>query len=120
YGGYPSSVQVRILIRGVTLDRLLANGHVSSWIEALGRDKLETLAAKQRTLMHPGDAVVLVCAGGGGYGDPLGRDPQKVIDDIAAGTVSRAAAREVYGVVVNGGGEMLVFDADGTQTQRQA
>jgi N-methylhydantoinase B len=120
YGGYPSSVQVRIMIRGVTLDRLLANGNVSSSIEALGRDKLETLAAKQRTLMQPGDAVVLVCAGGGGYGDPLGRDPQKVIDDIAAGTVSPAAAREVYGVVVNGGGEMPVFDADGTQTQRQA
>jgi N-methylhydantoinase B len=40
--------------------------------------------------------------GGGGYGDPLQRDPQLVLDDVADGFVSVASALEDYGVVVDG------------------
>jgi N-methylhydantoinase B len=36
--------------------------------------------------------------GGGGYGDPLERDPAAVAKDVAEGTVSREAARDLYGV----------------------
>ena len=54
--------------------------------------------------------------GGGGYGDPIDREPQLVLDDVAVGLVSEAAAREIYGVVVDGGR----FDADGTAERRRA
>jgi N-methylhydantoinase B len=37
--------------------------------------------------------------GGGGFGDPLERDPALVAEDVASGLVSPARAREVYGVV---------------------
>jgi len=40
-------------------------------------------------------------ASGGGYGDPLERDPQLVLEDVIDGLVSAMAAREVYGVVLD-------------------
>jgi N-methylhydantoinase B len=39
-------------------------------------------------------------AGGGGYGDPLERDPQDVLRDVAFGYVSERGALDDYGVVV--------------------
>lgn len=50
-----------------------------------------------------GDVVTVLMPGGGGYGDPLARDPAAVLADVAAGTVSAAAAQEDYGVVVRCG-----------------
>lgn len=38
--------------------------------------------------------------GGGGYGDPLERDPQNVVDDVLDGYVSNGAAEANYGVVL--------------------
>jgi N-methylhydantoinase B len=40
-------------------------------------------------------------ASGGGYGDPLDRDPRLVLEDIIEGLVSAKAAQEVYGVVLD-------------------
>jgi N-methylhydantoinase B len=42
--------------------------------------------------------------GGGGWGDPLDREPARVLRDVRDGVVSAAAAREVYGVALAGGG----------------
>ena len=39
--------------------------------------------------------------GGGGYGDPYTRDPALVATDVRNGLVSRAAAADMYGVVLN-------------------
>ena len=58
---------------------------------------------------HPvreGDVVIMESAGGGGYGDPLERDPEAVRADVLAGFVSAARAREGYGVVLDGSGEV--------------
>ena len=43
-------------------------------------------------------------AGGGGWGDPLARDPAAVADDVANEKVSVEAARELYGVVIGADG----------------
>ncbi|MGH7032922.1 MAG: hydantoinase B/oxoprolinase family protein [Stellaceae bacterium] len=43
--------------------------------------------------------VIIRSAGGGGWGNPLDRDPMRVIEDIRDGMVSAEAAREEYGVV---------------------
>jgi N-methylhydantoinase B len=39
--------------------------------------------------------------GGGGWGEPLLRDPERVLADVTAGKVSRRRARETYGVVLD-------------------
>ncbi|MEE2805093.1 MAG: hydantoinase B/oxoprolinase family protein [Pseudomonadota bacterium] len=52
---------------------------------------------------HPvtsGEIIVLQSAGGGGYGDPLSRDPAVVLEDIEEGYVSIEQARISYGVIV--------------------
>jgi N-methylhydantoinase B len=41
--------------------------------------------------------------GGGGYGDPIDRDEGAVAADVAAGSVSREVAEQIYGVIVSNG-----------------
>jgi len=53
------------------------------------------------TRMKPGDVIIMDAAGGGGYGDPLERDPEMVQDDVIQGYVSLEKAREDYGVVID-------------------
>ncbi|MCB1743979.1 MAG: hydantoinase B/oxoprolinase family protein [Gammaproteobacteria bacterium] len=46
------------------------------------------------------DVVVMRSSGGGGYGDPLSREPEMVRLDVLKGYVSRERARDGYGVVL--------------------
>ena len=60
---------------------------------------------------HPlatGDVVMIRSAGGGGYGDPLERDPARVAEDVREGYVSAEAARALYGLVVSSSGSVDV------------
>jgi N-methylhydantoinase B len=65
-----------------------------------------------------GEAFEYVYGGGGGWGDPLDRDPQRVLDDVLDEYVSREAAEREYGVVFTG--ELLRYDlaVDAAATQR--
>jgi N-methylhydantoinase B len=53
------------------------------------------------TQLAPGDVVAMEAAGGGGYGDPLGRDPELVVRDVREGYVTAERARSDYGVVLD-------------------
>jgi N-methylhydantoinase B len=53
------------------------------------------------TLCQSGDSIRFHSAGGGGYGNPLKREPQAVAADVFNGYVSVERAREDYGVVVD-------------------
>lgn len=53
------------------------------------------------TQLKPGDVVIIDAAGGGGYGDPLERDPEMVERDVLEGYVTLERAREDYGVVID-------------------
>jgi N-methylhydantoinase B len=48
-----------------------------------------------------GDVFRLDTPGGGGYGDALSRDPQRVLADVRGGMVSPEAAERQYGVVID-------------------
>jgi len=52
--------------------------------------------------------------GGGGFGDPLDRDPEAVARDVRTGAVSAASAIAIYGVVLEGAGA----DEVGTRSVR--
>ena len=52
------------------------------------------------TTIEAGDVYVHRTAGGGGWGDPLVREPDAVAADVANEKVSVDAARERYGVVI--------------------
>ena len=65
--------------------------------------------------LRRGDAVSYSFQGGGGYGDPVDRDPELVAHDVATRQVSRDSAAAIYGVVVD---EALVLDAAATEARR--
>ena len=52
-------------------------------------------------VLHPGDVFSLETPGGGGLGDPLQRDPRRVLSDVRNGYVTREKAREVYRVAID-------------------
>lgn len=47
-----------------------------------------------------GETVTVLSAGGGGWGNPLERDPQAVLDDVINEMATTKKAREAYGVVI--------------------
>lgn len=71
-----------------------------------GQENEENLTLKAvGRILRAGDRVTIRAGGGGGYGDPLDRDPRLVSEDVRKGLVSTAHAWDAYGVAV---------DADGT------
>jgi N-methylhydantoinase B/oxoprolinase/acetone carboxylase alpha subunit len=46
--------------------------------------------------------IVIASPGGGGFRDPMRRDPKSVLRDVADGVVSPAKAHEVYATVLTG------------------
>ena len=64
----------------------------------------------------PGTRFRVQTGGGGGYGSPWRRDPQRVRDDVLDGYVSRAAAEREYGVCFRG--DTLEVDEERTRVKQ--
>ena len=67
----------------------------------------------------PDELIGNVAAAGGGYGDPLDRDPEAVRWDVREEWVSVEKARTVYGVVLDTQVEEYSVDAEATRKLRQ-
>jgi N-methylhydantoinase B/oxoprolinase/acetone carboxylase alpha subunit len=64
------------------------------------------------------DIVAGGSAGGGGYGDPIERDPQLVMKDLEEGIISHRVARDIYHVAYHQ--ETLLVDEEKTKALRKA
>ena len=64
------------------------------------------------------DVISFQQSGAGGYGDPLERDPQRVLEDVLDDYVSIEAARRDYGVVITGAAPALTVDERATRELR--
>jgi N-methylhydantoinase B len=93
YDGWPGSTGTYRLIRG--------NG------------KEEIPTRKTKHFLNKGDIIKDFHPGGGGYGDPLERDPERVKEDLLEGYISQKAANDDYGVVVNLKTETIDYEATG-------
>jgi N-methylhydantoinase B len=107
-GGEPWSVSAMI-----DRTQFAAQGQAGGRPGAIGAffaDDGRALPPKTVVRFEPGAHVHLNPPGGGGYGDPLARDPRRVLDDVVSGYVSVEAAEREYGVIVRylGGGDRLV------------
>jgi N-methylhydantoinase B len=69
-------------------------------------------------ILQPGDQLWEYVAGGAGYGDPLERDPDRVLADVRDRKVSLDSARRDYGVVLEAGGGAV--DHDATKAGRES
>ncbi len=75
----------------------------------------EHLSKAQDIPLKSGDRVRVQTPGGGGYGDPLKRDPQSVAEDVRLGRYSPADAQAMFGVHIAENGEL---DLERTATAR--
>ncbi len=115
-GGYPGAGSQTSVIRETGIRESIRRGAPPGSVEAFA-GRIEHLASKDEAVLGPDDALVFYPAGGGGYGDPLDREPEAVAADIAEGRVTRDVAREQYGVVLAGNGGA---DGDATEIARDA
>ena len=70
-------------------------------------------------MLEPGDELHFYSNGGGGYGNPLERDPALVLEDVIDEVISLSKAREVYGVAVRViDPEALHYEVDTAETAR--
>ena len=58
----------------------------------------EVVNSKLFTMVHSGERLIVETAGGGGYGDPNGRDREAVQDDLRNRKVSERSAMNDYGL----------------------
>lgn len=99
-GGTPAPVNYNVILRGSDLPQRFAAGRIPTSDEGLAGER-ETIAAKARSSLGDADLHLYLQSGGGGFGDPLRREPERVLTDLRHGLVSARAVGEVYGVVLD-------------------
>lgn len=112
-GAFPAGTQHDVLLRGAGVATAFAAGRVPASLDEVGGEP-DLLPSHHETDLGPADVYFTHWQGGGGYGDPLLRDPAAVAADVEAHKVSDRGAREVYGVVLADG----VPDLAATTTER--
>jgi N-methylhydantoinase B len=130
-GGHGVRKDVRVLGQDLTLSNLTDRqrfappGVLGGDPGALGRtlrnadraEAVQVLESKGTYPLETGELISTLLAGGGGYGDPLDRDPARVLADVADGLLTVEGARRAYGVVLDADGRL---DADATDAERAA
>ncbi len=67
--------------------------------------------------IHVGESFLFVASGGGGWGDPLKRPPEKVLEDVVDEYVSIESAANDYGVIIDK--KTMKFDTKKTTAKRK-
>ncbi len=69
-------------------------------IQRAGKSEKEFFPTMCMAPIFPGDVLYTSCMGGGGYGNPLDRDPERIRLDVRDEYISVSRAKNVYGVVI--------------------
>lgn len=85
-------------------------------VEDVGAELLPLPSGTPRYELERGDLFYFRCTGGGGYGDPIEREPASVLKDVRAALLSKREAERVYGVALQAAG----VDEKATQSRRAA
>ena len=109
FGGYPGSNVDYLTFRAGNVDELPC-----SLEETRGEECVQQ--SWGHVDLRMGDIQYVRFMGGGGYGDPIDRDPDAVVRDVALGLVTAGAARDIYGVVLEPTNRAL--DAGATRARR--
>jgi N-methylhydantoinase B len=95
----------------------LAGGHAAvrtrTFVNA-GTEREREIGRIDVLHLEPGEVVSVRTSGGGGYGNPLERDPTAVAADVRGGLLSILAAERDYGVVLGDG----LVDREATAERR--
>ena len=78
-------------------------------ITSEGQERI--MPSKFLTTVNKGDAMTVEWPGAGGWGDPLDRDPNRVLHDVSEGKIGVQRARDSYGVVLDRSRRVVDFPA---------
>lgn len=101
-GGHPGNSGLDVVARQSPVAALFASGRMPSTMDELG-SSLEPGQNYASSYLAPGEVFAMTWQGGGGYGDPLLRDPSAVARDLREAKITPSAALDVYGVVIRDG-----------------
>jgi N-methylhydantoinase B len=120
FGGYPTGISaMRVMAQaGVAMIDDVKKGHYPD-AEGMRRGDwgkpFHPEGVPERISLPEGSLLVDYVAGGGGFGDPLDREPKAVLQDYGRGWVSRETAERIYGVALGANGKSV----DGEATERK-
>jgi N-methylhydantoinase B len=106
FGGYPGVCNRHTVVRGSRVMELIARSELPLALdsvlapvdlEELGGEATVLPAKTEEFVLAPGDVLQYTWSGGGGFGDPLAREPERVAEDVETSLVSADAARAAYG-----------------------
>jgi len=113
-GGFGCIRDYRLLNSNAELTTLATNHKYPTWGFAGGKDggtnrvdiyysdgKYKPGGTWSNEPMKKGDLVRFITGGGGGYGDPLERDPELVLNDYLDGYISVEQAKKEYAVIID-------------------
>lgn len=116
FGGYPSNQNKAAVFRNNSLLDSLRNGDGILLQKYGSHDSGEILpACVHKLTLGAQDSFFYRWDGGGGYGDPLDRNPEAVVTDIRDGIISLNQAHQTYGVITKENGSL---DSKLTDKQR--
>jgi N-methylhydantoinase B len=98
FGGAPGCTADSVILRNSGAIQYLNDGKIASSLSELKGGTVDIPSPQSAQTISYGDVFYRRWAGGGGYGDPLERDPELVAKDVKNGMVSRKTALTVYGV----------------------
>jgi N-methylhydantoinase B len=116
FGAMPSPASRIEVLTGTDLESKFGAQQIPRDLGELSRKELLRLTGKSNeTPLLPGDVIIATVTGGGGYGDPLEREPEQVAADVREGAVTAATAHKFYGVELDAGDDL---DIEATEHRR--
>ncbi|MGS2619719.1 hydantoinase B/oxoprolinase family protein [Micromonospora sp. LZ34] len=114
FGGYPARCNARVVVRDSDFWQHVERGRVPLEMSELSGTVELTAAKTPNFMLQAGDVFFWYPQAGGGWGDPLERNPQDVVDDVAKSVISMQTAQQIYGVVLAG----RALDESATEARR--
>jgi len=78
------------------------NGSIAEHRKRRRDDTEESLGGASHIRLEPGETIISISGGGGGYGPPIERDPARIQKDLEEGWISAERARTIYGLPLDG------------------
>ncbi|MDY6862301.1 MAG: hydantoinase B/oxoprolinase family protein [Thermodesulfobacteriota bacterium] len=101
-GGYPGGLSRFTIVENSNIEEVLEKGFVPSSLDDVEGEKKRLSSSLGIYVWKEGDIIhFFTCSGGGGYGDPLDRDPDLVLKDIKYGAIKFETAKGIYGVSID-------------------
>ncbi len=116
FGGYPSGCNRRRLLKNTNVRSFIDRGVMPSSLDDIEGEEIVMSAKPPLFDFNPDDVYEWGPTAGGGWGDPLEREPARVADDVKLAACGDDTARRIYGVALDASG---VVDMAATEALRK-